>query len=354
VPDQPLTPAEGRSLARAGRRVWRRLLVAAVAVLVIAALGWYGYVGYEGSRQIVHGDDVPHGCPTPADMGWSYEAINYDIALDARLPLDNPDWLHDCPNHGAGTAGPEVVSSDGVRVAGWYIPSGDGDPPTAPTVVVVHGWGVSKSDTLRYAATMHDRYNLVLVDLRHAGRSGGEQSTLGVREQDDLRAMLDWLARAKRPSRIAVFGDSGGAATAAKLARTDQRIAALILESPHARIAYALEQRVGRAAPPAYPSVWLVEIGAWLRTGAWPGDADPIDAIPDLGARPLLIIYGAADDTDLPDRNAKLLFETAQAAGVPVEIHVCPGAGHGRVVDTCPTEYKAWVLSFLARVFASP
>ena len=331
----------------------RRLVAVAVGLLVVALAGWYAYVGYEGSRVLAYGDEVPHGCPTPAVIGWAYEAINYDVALDAQLPADNADWLHDCPNHGAGTAGSEVVSSDGVRVAGWYIPSGDGDPPAAPTVVVVHGWGVSKSDTLRYAATMHDRYNLVLVDLRHAGRSSGELSTLGVHEADDLRAMLDWLVRVKHPSRIAVFGDSGGAATAMKLARTDRRIEALILESPHSRFVYPLEERVGRSAPPTYPSVWVVELGFWLRTGVWIWEADPIDAIPDLGTRPLAIIYGEADDSDLPDRNAKLLYETARTAGVPVEIHACPGAGHGRVVDTCPAEYREWVGSFLERVLAA-
>lgn len=83
------------------------------------------------------------------------------------------------------------------------------------------------------------------------------------------------------------------------------------------------------------------------------GDADPIDAIPNLGTRPLEIIYGSADDTDLPDRNAKLLFETARAAGVPVEMHVCPGAGHGRAVNACPTEYREWVVSFLERALAA-
>ena len=55
------------------------------------------------------------------------------------------------------------------------------------------------------AATMHDQYNLVLIDLRHAGRSSGEQMTFGVHESRDLRAMLDWLVRTKNPSSIAVF-----------------------------------------------------------------------------------------------------------------------------------------------------
>jgi len=353
-------PERSRPAYGAGRHL-RRLLLVAGAVVVVAVLGELAYVASEGSGTLVYGDSVPHGCATPAEMGWAYEAINYDVALDARLPVDNPDWLTDCSNRGAGTAGTEVVSSDGVRLAGWYIQSGDKDPPTAPTVVIVHGWGVSKSDTLRYAATMHDQYNLVLIDTRASGRSSGDMLTFGVRESLDLKAMLDWLVRTKHPSAIAVFGDSGGGAAAAKLARTDQRIQALILESTHARAENPIEQRAGReaiarlglAAPPPSVTAWVIEVGVWVRSGAWLGDAAPIDAIPDLGSRPLAIIYGTADDEDLPDKNAMVLFSAAKAAGVPVEIHACPGATHGKVVDACPNEYRTWVESFLERAIGS-
>lgn len=351
------TQATSSAATKRTRRRLPWLLLAVVVALIVGALSIMAYAAFEGSRVLVYGDDAPHGCATPAVMGWQYEAVNYDISLDARLPLDNKEWLTDCEKRGGGTAESEVVTRDGIRIAGWYIPSGDGDPPTAPTVIVAHGWAANMSDTLRYAATMHDRYNLLLLDFRSRGRSGGEQMTFGPREALDLEAMLDWLVRTKHPSSIAVFGDSGGAAAALELSRTDDRIDALIVDSIHARAANPIEQRIGPegvkrlglAAPPAWLSAWLAEVGIWVRTGSWPGDADPIDAIPDLGTRPLAIIYGTADTTDLPDRNALVLFAAAQAASVPVEIHVCDGAKHGQVVKTCPTEYRTWVRSFLER-----
>jgi pimeloyl-ACP methyl ester carboxylesterase len=347
-------------------RRWRRRLAAvlliAILALAVAAVGLLIYIAAEASETLVYGDDAPHGCATPATMGWdwAYEAVNYDIALDAHLPVDNPHWLISCRNRGHGTAGDEVVSEDGIRVAGWYIPSGDGDPPTAPTVVVLHGWSTHASDTLRYADTMHDRYNLLLVELRSRGRSSGEQMTpFGVREYRDLEAMLDWLERTKAPSKIVAFGDSGGAATALKLARTDQRIEALIVDSVHARAANPIAQRLmpevrkrlGALTPPDWLAVWLAEIGVWVRTaGAWPGDAEPIDSVVALGDRPLAIFYGTADTFDVPDRNAWVLFQAAQSAGVPVEIHACKDATHGQVVNTCSDEYRTWVTSFLERV----
>jgi len=36
---------------------------------------------------------------------------------------------------------------------------------------------------------------------------------------------------------------------------------------------------------------------------------------------------------------------------VPVEKHLCAGATHGLVVDTCPTEWGQWIVGFLNRAF---
>ena len=217
-------------------RRWRRRLAAvlliAILALAVAAVGLLTYIAAEASETLVYGDDAPHGCATPAVMGWDYEAVNYDIALDTRLPIDNPDWLTDCPIEAMSTAGDEVVSEDGIRIGRLVHPvrrwrpadRADGRRPPR----LGHCTPPTRS---RYAATMHDRYNLLLVELRSRGRSSGEQMTpFGVREYRDLKAMLDWLERTKTPSKIVAFGDSGGAATALKLARTDQRIEALIVE----------------------------------------------------------------------------------------------------------------------------
>ena len=79
--------------------------------------------------------------------------------------------------------------------------------------------------------------------------------------------------------------------------------------------------------------------------------SDPINAIPALGRRPLLLIHGAADVHDIPALSVELMYQKAHDSGVPVELHLCTGATHGKVIDTCPTEWGRWIVTFLDRAF---
>ena len=55
--------------------------------------------------------------------------------------------MEECANQGVG-AGDDVVTSDGVPIAGWYIPAADGSDASAPTVILVHGFTSDKSGDL--------------------------------------------------------------------------------------------------------------------------------------------------------------------------------------------------------------
>jgi hypothetical protein len=78
-------------------------------------------------------------------------------------------------------------------------------------------------------------------------------------------------------------------------------------------------------------------------------DFNPIDFISVLGHRRLLPIHGTADGHDLPSRRVNANYNTALAAGVPVELHMCEGATHGKVIDTCPADWGRWSVDFLDR-----
>jgi pimeloyl-ACP methyl ester carboxylesterase len=328
--------------------VWRRIGMALGAVLT-AVLTYMGYVAWEGSERLVHpGRSV--WCFTPAtEHGWSYEAINYELADDRRLVETQPD-LRNCSEQGE-PPGDGVVTPDGERIAGWYIPAAEGGPSDGPTVVLVHGHGDAKSGMLKYAPLLHDRHHLLLLDLRNHGRSTGTHTTMGAREAADVQAMLDWLAAEKGVRRVVLFGSSMGGVAAANVADDDRRVIALVLDSTHARLQNTIESRLRNAGHPIAGPGWIaVWIGAWIRTGENVAAADAVDAVGRLGDRPLLVLQGGADIDQGPE-NAEELLEAAEEGGVEVELHTCPDATHGRVVDTCPNEYRDWLLPFLERAF---
>lgn len=324
-----------------------RISIGIAAIMIVVLLGYVGYVGIEGSHQLV---DAPAtgDCRTPdVQLGWAYEAINYDIDDDAQLIARNAD-LTACSYQGV-KAGDEVVTSDGVHIGGWYVPAAGGSGPTGPTVVLVHGFHANKSGVLPYGAGLHDAFNLVVFDLRNTGRSTGSATTAGVYEQRDLRAILDWLQRTKHPSHIGVLGNSLGAVTALAESLDDPRVEALALDSMHTRMRFQVEARLQQAGHPAYPGTWAIFAGSWLRSGADIGSIDAEDEITAMASRPVLLTHGTADTQDLPDRTQSY-YEELLARGIPAELHWCDGSGHaapaGMPVEVCRDAFAGWVSDF--------
>jgi len=319
-----------------------------IGLMLIVAIAYFGYMGWQGSEELVHPPNPRIACQTPATLGWAYEAINYDRASDDDLLAREDDLAH-CSAPGE-VAGSEVVASDGIRIAGWWIPAAAEIGPDGPTVVIVHGYGDNKSGMLEYAAFLHDRYNLVLFDLRNSGQSTGTLTTQGSQEQRDLAAILDWVVGVKRPAQLVVFGQSMGGHTAVNVAVEDERVEALILDSTHDRLSTAMVARIGNAGYPFGEVGYLaVALGSWIRSGENVLASDPIDAVVRLGSRPVLLLQGGSD-RDVPPSSADRIAAVATAAGVDLELQVCEGADHGRLDETCPDDYGRWLSDFLERV----
>ena len=337
------------STARRTRIVgWVTFVLAALLVVLVA---YFAYVGYEGSRQLTEPPNRTSDCRTPADMGWAYEAINYDVSTDENaVAADSSDA---CAAARA-EAGSVLLGPGDVPLAGWYIPAGDGAGATSATVIVAHGWGDSKSGMLDRAALLHDEFNVVLFDFRNHGQSGRSPTTQGVREAGDIGAVVDWLEAAKGPDRIAILGVSMGGASALNEADDDDRIDAVIVESTHATLANAAQARLDRGGYPlSLPGSWAILLGTLMRTGEDASSADPIQAVARLDGRPLLLISGGHDQSIGPS-DAEDMLASAENAGVPAELHVCASAGHAASVEACPEAYPDWVLGFLDRVLAPP
>ncbi len=112
---------------------------------------------------------------------------------------------------------------------GWFFPGLRG----APTILLCHGYGSSRSELLTLVSALQDhQYNVFLFDFAAHGNSGG-MTTFGFREADELGAAIDALAARNDvdPRRFGVWGYNLGAYAALREAERDARIRALVLDS---------------------------------------------------------------------------------------------------------------------------
>lgn len=345
--------AAARSGWRSLRRRSRWLVVAGIVAALVVPAGYAGVILAIGPNMFVH-PDASADCRTPAfAYGWAYEAINYDIAGDANLAPSQVTKDASTSWTCAGTpaaAGSDVVTSDGIRLAGWYVPAASGAGATAPTLLFVHGWKDNKSGMLPFAVPFHSDYNLVMFDLRNNGQSSGDVTSMGLWEQRDVTRMLDWVATTKKPSWIGMVGNSMGAATALAVAADDERVRALVLDSVHADVVTsfgnAMEEDFGY---PGGPAAWVLAQGVSMQVGGDITTTDPVRHIGLLGKRPVLLTAGANDQVDPPAEATERNLRAALEGGVPIEVAYCQGARHGKVIAVCASDWYGWATSFFER-----
>ena len=326
-----------------------------VGIGALAALGYViGFAGYGffiGADEYLSGTPKEVSCETPKSrFGWSYEAINYDLADDDRLLAENPDPTS-CMDQGS-PAGDDVIAADGVRIAGWFIPAANDHDERQPIVVLVHGGKSNKSGMLAYAPPFHGDFDIAIVDLRNSGRSDDAQSTGGLRERHDLRAMLDWLSEEKSLAAALLVGNSNGAATVLAEAWDDHRVEAVILDSMHA----TAERQIGNVIEterglPAWPAAWALVNGVSAKVGEPLESVDPVRSIRQWDGRPILFTHGADDVVDRPADSLDVNVAAALATGVPHEVHICANAGHGEVIEVCEDQWARWVREFVEAAF---
>lgn len=168
-----------------------------LSVLKIAAAAYVGLcilLFFRQSRMVYF--PLAKVLATPADAGLAYERVS-------------------------------LVTADGVRLAGWYVPC----EKARGTVLMCHGNGGNIGDRLHPIGLFHELgLNVLIFDYRGYGESAGKPSEEGTYQ--DARAAWQYLTEKRNiPSdKIVVFGRSLGGAVAADLAGR-VKPAVLILEA---------------------------------------------------------------------------------------------------------------------------
>jgi pimeloyl-ACP methyl ester carboxylesterase len=319
--DHRLRPSRRSRLTRLGRGL------AAIAILVVL---FYAVAGYLGSADMFGDHPRWRGMNRgPADFGLRSETVSFD-------------------------------STDGIPLKAWWLPV-SGTPQGA--VIIAHGIDHTRQVMLpRAAFLVRGGYDVLTVDLRGHGESGGSIVSPGLLEARDVLGALRYIRSRGDNDPVAVLGVSYGAVASLIAAAESPDIAAVISDgafptgkdvSEDISRHYLHDSRAnllvrGLSLASLFPGVArAIALTYYLRSGI---DLGPelLSAIPSASRIrvPVLMISGEKDWIVPPDRARQIL---SVIPNNQKELVIIPNAYHDTTYSTTPTLYANTVLGFLER-----
>jgi dipeptidyl aminopeptidase/acylaminoacyl peptidase len=265
--------------------------------------------------------------------------LNLSVAWVFVTPLIAGDCIGTVPLVGI-EAIPERVTlraEDGTMTEAWYYPSENGR-----AVIALGGTGGSLGQQLPPVRFLIEAGYGVLQIGSRACANPPSLVTLGHNEVQDALAAVRFLAARDdiHPGGIGVFGYSMGGVTAIRAAARDDRISAVVAEGGYHNLGEDIvEPGSGESL---FRKAFLYAIAGifWLRTGINPWNISPIEDLPTISPRPVLLIYG---EQEIQSGRGEDQFSRAKD---PRELWVVPGGAHGTNNLVEPETYVQRVITF--------
>jgi len=250
---------------------------------------------------------------SPGDLGLNFENQNFTIR--------------------------DAQTNKPLTIAGWWIPA---HLQSSRCAILLHGYADAKVGSIAWAPMLHDMaINVLAIDLRAHGESGGRYSTAGYWEHHDLEQVIDQL-KAMHPvqtEKLILFGASLGAAVAAAFAAGRDDLSAVVLDSPFTDYRRAVAAHVRLLG---LPGGWLLGAALSLAeflSGSKFDAVRPIDTIRQIRS-PVLIVLGDQDELLDPQELTALREATANVA-------VINDVSHLMAMQADPAGYAARIRNFL-------
>jgi pimeloyl-ACP methyl ester carboxylesterase len=311
--------------ARPKKRRWTKWLVrviVAIAVLVVVLI--YGIGPFLLSRAITSAGTRPQDrvlTETPKDLGAEYKDV-------------------------------EFYTSDGVRISGWLLESrGRG-----ATIIYSHGLFRSRRELRERAVDLWRLgYGALLYDSRNHGDSGRAITSLGYHERLDVEGAIRFLRDGARSSdKIVLLGVSMGAAADLLAAAETPDVAAVVSDSSFLTFKDTVAHHVKLFLRlPSFPLANEFDYFISHRAAFDASALSPLEAVKELGPRPVLFIAGAHDPR-MPPSIADQLYRASSSPKSQILIIDGPDSnrhGHSYYVDG--SLYIGRVSQFLDSVLGS-
>jgi hypothetical protein len=279
------------------RRYLRRTLLGLVGVAFVAEL--YVPFGMSYLATHVHTAEVPE-----ANLGVAYEHVTF-------------------------------TTSDGLEIAGWYVPSRNG------AAVIIPG----RTKSQPHARMLIDHgYGVLLYDRRGEGTSEGDPNLYGWGGARDVHGAVEFLQGRPDvdPDRIAGLGLSVSGEMLLQAAAESTDLAAVVSEGAGSRsLAEDLDDYSGAMQARALHVMLTKEAALMLFSNQRPPES-LVDLMPRVAPRPVLLIWAPNGG------NRETLNPTYQEQiGPSAEIWEIDDVKHVQGIKGHPEEYERRVVGFL-------
>ena len=212
-------------------------------------------------------------------------------------------------------------------------------------VILSHGYTDNRFGSLKYVKIYMDSgYQCIIYDLRGHGENESTFTTYGIREGQDLAALIrDTRTRYADLTQLGLHGESLGAASTISSLQYQPEVDWVVADCGFSDIGNVLRTGYQNAHVPVF-LVDVADAGARIRYGYSLKSMRPIDAL-DNNEIPILFLHGAEDTFILPKNSADMAQRTKGIS----ELHYIDGAGHAESVLTEPELYAKYVSDFIKR-----
>lgn len=313
------------------RRRWK--LVAGIVVVsivllnVLAARHARAFLTYAPAGEAVA---QPEQLSTGQKIGLLFTGVSVPRPISATDPssLGLPFTTH-------------RIALDSEWLELWHISS---EMPARGLVLLFPGYSSSKSSLLSEAVAFRAMgFDVLLVDFRGAGGSSGSDTTLGVREADDVVAAVKFAIERWPDRRVVLFGRSMGAAAVLRaVARLNVMPAAIVIESPFDRMLNAVRNRFEAMGVPSFPAAQLLVFWGGRRLNFDGFEHNPSEYAEQVNC-PVLVLAGSSDTRSSPAQ-VRAVYDKLRG---PKRLHILEGVGHEPFRARDPDGWDREVLAYL-------
>jgi uncharacterized protein len=232
----------------------------------------------------------------------------------------------------------EFTTSDKIKISGWFVDLKD----SKITCILLHGFRGNKFEMVERANFLiRNGISVLLIDFRANGESGGDYTTSGFKEVNEVASAVTFVKN-KKKDKIIIIGNSMGAA-ALSMSRVDNYVDGMVFEQMYSNLETAIKNRMADALGDWSRNLSpLLTIQMKIRFGFSVDEVAPIGFVNEIKCQKLFMV-GDKDSKTTYDES-KRIFE---AAGIKKDLVIFEGAKHQDLYRFDKDKYEKSILHFI-------